>query len=354
MEPVSPEPWSSVSEHSKDNTQYPDGRQTHNKPPQLHPKPLLHPQELLSASVGEPKQAVGAACTQSTSTTNAKPLEKIPNHKQSFVNPHSQTQMSSIQSDLSSLTITPAAGELPEPNPVLTTPPAYRQHRSPCFKTFMNPEQGDSGVERLFFQQRKRDRLFKAPGTAAGTNTQRRDWYTPTKFKPKVDFQSNHSHVLPPSTPRKKEVKTGLISLLTQAKDHMLRPQTKVSRLGLRMQDQPDRYTQPPFQSHQSREAPGPKSALTLRGRQFQPGSMLLSPDARAKQHPLFQAKQEVKQTQRPNWTPQGHNARSRSATRYSSLRSTYEAGQPTGCKPVHTSLRRSLSMTDRRATRYK
>lgn len=365
-------PQSSELERNKDNTQPPHragtSTQMPKKSPQLHPKPLVKPGALQNVSVGKPKHAVGAVCTRRGSQTNVEPLEKNPNQIQSDLNPLSETHISYFQSQLSSLTLTTTAEKnvrVQESNPLHTALTTLGQHRTlPCqtsFETNSNLERCNVGAQGLFFQQRNRNRLIKPLESAAGQNTQRRQWYRPLNFKPEVDFLSDYPKVLSPSISQHKEVKIGLLSSFIHPRGHICRLQTKVSRLGTRRQDQPQRHNQPRLQSHPTTEAPGSKSALTAVGthlkHRLQSGSKPFSSGTGTKAHPQPHTPQLVEPPLRLKWMPQSQTARPRPVARHSSLGTTYGTGQQAGWRPFPSSINtlgRSKSMNDRHSAGLK
>ncbi|KAG8010268.1 Protein FAM83A, partial [Nibea albiflora] len=304
------------------------GTQMHKMPLQLYPKPLVQPGARQSASVG-------AVCTQYGAQTD------VESQNQSLSNPFSQSHVSFIQSQLSSLTVTTAAEKdvrVQETNPLHIASPTHRQHRT---VDSQSPLQMNSDIkhhnvatEGLFFQQRNRDRLIKPLGIAAGQHTQSRQWYCSQNLKPKVDFESDHSKVFSPSTSRQKEAKTGLPLPLTHPRGHF--------------SGQPQKH----HQLHPTTEAPGSRSGPTAMGThlkpQFQMDSKMFSPGTENKGH--------LQQPPRLNWMPQNQAARPRHVVRRSSFDTTYRTGQQVGWRPLHsnmnTSLERNKNMADKTVCR--
>ncbi|KAL7394244.1 hypothetical protein ABVT39_022932 [Epinephelus coioides] len=339
--------------------------QIHEKPQMLHPKPPVQAETLQSVSVGKPKHTVGAVCTQHIAQTGVKPLEKNQNQTQSHSNPLSQTQVSNVQSQLKSLTIT-TPGDMKktaqESNPLHTAPHTNGQHRSVSYQSAFkkNHEHHNVGTEGFFFRQRNRDRLKEPLGIAAGLNTQRRQWNYLFNFKPQVDFLSDKPKVLPPPTSQQKQAKTGLQFRLTQPRGCTSGQQTKLSTLGPRRQDQPQRIHQPSLPSHRATEAPRSKSASAATRAhlklQLQPDSKLFLPSTHLQPHTSQQARPPPKL----NWMTQSRAERPRPVARHNSFDATYGTGQmlggQVGRRPLHSSmntpLRRSKSMNDRHSTR--
>lgn len=306
------------------------GTQMHEMPLQLYPKPLVQPGALQSVSVG-------AVCTQYGAQTD------VESQNQSLSNPFSQTHVSFIQSQLSSLTVTTAAEKdvrVQETNPLHIASPTHRQHRTvdyqPPLQINSTLKHHNVATEGLFFEQRNRDRLIKSLGIAAGQHAQSRQWYCSQNLKPKADFESDHSKVLSPSTSQQKEAKTGLLFPLTHPRGHLSGPQTKAPPLESRRQPQKH------HQLHPTTEAPGSSSGPTTMGTHLKP-------------HFQMDSKQETKghlqQPPRLNWMPQNQTARPRHVVRRNSFDTTYRTGQQVGWRPLHsnmnTSLERSKNMTD-------
>ncbi|XP_038567969.1 protein FAM83G isoform X1 [Micropterus salmoides] len=339
------------------------GAQMHGKPPQLYPKPLVQPGALQNESMGKAKHTVGAVCTQHDGQTNVEPLEKNQNHIQSHSKPLSQTQVSHVQSQLTSLTVSTTAeknARVQASDPLNTSSPAHGEHRTLRYQT---PFQINSnlehnvGTEGFFYQQRNGDRLTKPSGIAAGLNTQRRQWNCSLNFKPKMVFLSDNAKVPSPSTSQQTQVGTDLWFPLTSPRAHTSGLQ--MSSLGTRRQDQHQRHHPPPLLSHPPTETPGSKPASTAMGShpgpQIHPDSKLFLPGTGPKLHLQLHTSQQVKPPPRLNWMPQSHAARPRPVARQSSFTATYGTGQnpggEAGWRPLqsskNTSLGRSMSMTD-------
>nr|XP_033497151.1 protein FAM83A isoform X2 [Epinephelus lanceolatus] len=367
--PVLSSPQSAEIYPSVDNSQplhrAGNGTQIHEKPQMLHPKPPVQAETLQSVSVGKPKHTVGAVCTQHGAQTGVKPLEKNQNQTQSHSNPLSQTQVSNVQSQLKSLTITTPGDKkkrAQESNPLHTAPHTNGQHRSVSYQSAFkkNHEHHNVGTEGIFFRQRNRDRLKEPLGIAAGLNTQRRQWNYLFNFKPQVDFLSDKPKILPPPTSQQKQAKTGLQFRLTQPRGCTSGQQTKLSTLGPRRQDQPQRNHQPSLPSHRATEAPRSKSASAATRAHFklqlQPDSKLFLPSTHLQPHTSQQARPPPKL----NWMTQSRAERPRPVARHNSFDATYGTGQmlggQVGRRPLHSSmntpLRRSKSMNDRHSTR--
>ncbi|XP_037641630.1 uncharacterized protein LOC119497524 [Sebastes umbrosus] len=333
------------------------GTQMHEKPPQLYPNHLVQPGILQSASVGKPNLTLGAVCTQHGAQTNVEPLGKNQAQIQSHSNPLSQTHVSYVQSQPTSLAITTTAEKnatAQESIPQHAASPTHGQHRiasyQSTFKT--NLEHHNVGAEGLFFQRRNRSRLTEPSGIAAGLDTQRRQWNCSLGFKPKVDFLSDNPKVLPSSTSQQKQATTGLWFPLTHQRGPTCGLQPKVSSLGTRRHDQPQKHHQTSLQAHPTTEAPGSKSASSAveahLKHQLQSDSKVL--------HLQPHTSQQARPPQRLNWIPQSHTERLRPVACHSSFNTTYRTGQRMDgqvCwRPFHsnmnTSLGRSKSMTGR------
>nr|XP_046256099.1 protein FAM83A-like [Scatophagus argus] len=327
--------------------------QRHEKPPQLYPKPLL------SVSVGKTKHTVGADCNQHGAQTNVEPLEKSHNQIQNPSNPLSQSLELDIQSQFTSLPVTTTAEKnvkVQEPNPLQTASPTHGRHRTvryhSLFKTNSNLEHCNDS---LFVQQRYTDKLIKPLVTAAGQNTQRRQWNCSLNFKPKVDLIFDQ--VMSPSTTQQKEAKTGLVFSKTHPRGHVAGLQTQLSSLGTMRQDHPQRHHQDPLQSHPTTEAPASKPALRVMGAHRKPqpqsDSKLFSPDTATKLHLQLHTSQQAKAPPRLNWIPQSHTARSRPVVRHSSFTTAYGAGQHGDWRPFHSSMNTSLGRSKSTSGRH-
>ncbi|XP_040900020.1 protein FAM83C [Toxotes jaculatrix] len=326
------------------------GTQTHTKPPPLYSKPLGQPRILQSVSVEK------NTLIRADAKTHVEPLEK--NHNQ--IQSHSKTLG---QPQLAGRNITTAAAEVQESNPLHTANPTRRQHTAVCYQSAMRKNSSldhDSlGTERLFFQQRNRNRPTQTSGISAGFNTQRGQWSCSLNFKPKVELQSDNPKILSPSTSQQKQAKTGLQFPLTHLRGHTSGLHNKVSPLGTRRQDQPQMHHQPLHLSHPTTESPGSKLTSAAMGAQLQADAKLFSPSTRAKQHLWLHTSQPPPGL---NWMLQSYTTRPRPVTRTSSFDITYGTGQRTGGQPgwrpahgnMNTSLGRSKSLTDRRKAGFK
>ncbi|XP_032373543.1 uncharacterized protein LOC116690587 isoform X2 [Etheostoma spectabile] len=336
------------------------GTQMHEKSPQLCLKSLIQPGSLQSVSVGE--HPTGAGFTQLGPQTHVEFLEKNPPQIQSHSNPLSQPHVSNVQSHHFLTATAEKNARAQESNPLHTASPTHNQHRllsyQSTFRTNLEPHY--VGTEGLFFHQRNRNRLTENPGIGAGLDTQRQQWNYFLNFKPKADFLSDNPKVLPPFTLQQKQAKTDPWLPLTHPTGHTSILQTKVSSLGTRRQDHPQRPHQPTLQLHQTTEAPGSKSASLAMGAHLQPqlqsDSKLFLPGTGATQHLLAHTSQQSRPPPRLNWMSQSRTERPRPVARHSSFSSTYGTGQPTdgqvGWRPFHssmnTSVRRSQSMAHR------
>lgn len=326
------------------------GTHVHEKPPQ--PKPLVQPGALKTVSMGKTKRRLGAVGTQPDAQKKREPLEENKNKIQSHLNPLSQTPFSDIQSQLTSLTVTMTAEKnvkVQEPTPPHTVStrqgPQRAVHYQSLFKTAERPDLQSPHYGARELNQRTGDRLIKPPGTAAGLNPQRRQWYCSLNFKQKMDFVADHPTVLSPSTSQQKQSKTGVLFPSTHLRGH-----TSALQTGTRGQDQLLRPHQPLHQSHPTTEAPtAPKAVSTHHKPQLQSDYRLFSPATGTKLHLQPHTSQQVTSTPRLNWS---HAARPRPVARHSSFGTTYGMGQQVGWRPFHSGMNlplgRSKSMTDR------
>ncbi|KAA8591501.1 hypothetical protein FQN60_016875 [Etheostoma spectabile] len=308
------------------------------------------PRSLQSVSVGE--HPTGAGFTQLGPQTHVEFLEKNPPQIQSHSNPLSQPHVSNVQSHHFLTATAEKNARAQESNPLHTASPTHNQHRllsyQSTFRTNLEPHY--VGTEGLFFHQRNRNRLTENPGIGAGLDTQRQQWNYFLNFKPKADFLSDNPKVLPPFTLQQKQAKTDPWLPLTHPTGHTSILQTKVSSLGTRRQDHPQRPHQPTLQLHQTTEAPGSKSASLAMGAHLQPqlqsDSKLFLPGTGATQHLLAHTSQQSRPPPRLNWMSQSRTERPRPVARHSSFSSTYGTGQPTdgqvGWRPFHSSMNTS------------
>ncbi|XP_035862549.1 protein FAM83A isoform X2 [Sander lucioperca] len=336
------------------------GTQMHEKPPQLCLKPLIQPGALQSVSVGE--HTIGAVCTQLGAQTHVEFLEKNQPQIQSHSNPLSQPHVSNVQSHHFIATTAEKNARAQESNPLYTASPTYDQHRivsyQPTFR--INLEHHYVGTEGLFFHQRNRNRLTEHSGIAPGLDTQRRQWNYLLNFKPKADFLSANPKVLPPSTLQQKQAKTDLWLPLTHPRGHTSGLQTKVSSLGTRRQDHPQKHHQPSLQLHQTTEASGSKSASSALGAhlkpQLQSDSKLFLPGTGATQHLQPHTSQQARPPPRLNWMSQSRTERPRPVARLSSFSTNYGTGQQTdgqvGWRPFHSSMNTSVGRSQSTADR--
>ncbi|XP_068592007.1 protein FAM83A-like [Cebidichthys violaceus] len=322
--------------------------QMHEEPLQLYPKPLVQ-------SVGKSKHAVGAVLTQHGASVE--PLEKNAAPIQSHSNPLSLTNVSHVQSQLTSLTINTTSekhARAPESIPVHTASPTRGQHRIVSFQSTVgtNLEHHHVGAEGLVFWQRNRNRLTEPSGIAAGLDTKRRQWHYSLKY----NFLSDYHKELPPSTTQQKQAKTGPWFPLSHQRGPTSGFQTNMSSLGTRRQDQPQRHHQPSLQANPTTEAPGSKSTSSAMGAclkpQLQSNSKLFSPGTGA----ILHLQPHTSQQGRLNWMTQSRTERPRPVARHSSFNTTYGTGQTTDRqadlrlyhRSRNTSLGRSKSMTDK------
>lgn len=238
--------------------------------------------------------------TSSSTSAHFQSQEEISHRDSSSSDPISDSLMSTIHSELSSLTITNHVGQVPESNLKHMAPPLSRKDMPPCLTNYLKPEVViGGGVKGPGTWQRQRYILLEAARTVVRPNMPRQDWSCPPNLKPRVKFQSTCSQALSPSLPVKKDRNAGFPSFLTHAKEHILKtPQASFHRT--QVQEQANWYCQRSrFLSHQS-----VKSTLSAPA-QYMPGSMLLAPDSGAK-----------------------HDTQDRPSARRSSIRGAYEARQ--------------------------
>lgn len=292
------------SNRSKEMTQ-PAGSAVCPKPPQ-------------SVPASKSETAGGAVYTCHGSQRNGEPLGDRRNHVQNHLSPLSRTQVSHIESQLSGLTVSPAA---------LKTFPTQRQCRTVQYQT-ADPNQDYSSVRArsLFFQQNEKDRSVNTLEIAVHQKN-KHQWFNTRHFRAKTNFLSPCPKSPSSSTPPMNDLKKDLLLPL-------IRP--RGLRCGLQgREDHPPRLQSPPTMQP-STSVP----AAHLKA-QLQAGSKVLSPGAKPNQEaPL-----------RLNWKSKSHAAKSKLSPRHSFLSSLY---RPVW-RPFHSStanlcsvsLRRSISFTE-------
>lgn len=271
---------------------------------QVRPKP---PQNV-SASAPEPPG--GAARSHHGSQRNGETLSDSRK-------PWSPAQVSHVQSQLSSLTVS-AAAQKTFPTQRQCTPVQYQPPN-------LNLNYSNVGAHGLFFHQNEKARSVKTLGTAECQKS-KHQWLHTQSFRAKTDFLSPPRKIPPPSTPQLKDLKKDLLVPLIQPRGH---------------QGRKDHQTR--LQPHPVTQASSPSVPAAHLKPQLQTGPQFLSPAAQPSQEsPL-----------RLNWKSQRHAAKPKLAPRHSFLSSLYRPAW----RPFHSNasalLRRSKSWTETQPSRF-
>ncbi|XP_067367373.1 protein FAM83D-like [Channa argus] len=300
-------------EHSKVGDPHRAGiaSQNHTKPPQLHPKPMASPGTQHDVCMERPKHTAGSISTLHDAQRYVESLERNQNHLQNHSNPLGQTHISSVQSQLDSLTVSTKA----EKNPGI-------QKSNPLDTE--NPITGP---------------LRKPSGNGTSLNTPGGQWNYSLNLKAKMELPSDHFKPL---------------SHFRNSGGYASGLETKESSLAFK------RHGQPPPPLHLSTDGPGFKS--TVIGHHFklqlQTDTKPFLPGGRAMLHLQPHTSHQVKPSPKLNRVPQSHAARPRPLARTSSFDTTYRMGKMMGGQlswgPFHsnmTLLQRSKSLTERRTS---
>lgn len=230
------------------------------------------------------KPAGGAVYLCHGSRRNGEPLHDSRNHVQNHLSPLNPAQVSRVECQLSSLSVSPAA---------LKTFPTQRQCRTVQYQTDYSSDCARS----LFFQQNENDRSLQTLGTAVRQKN-KHQWFNTQIFRAKTDFLSPCANGPSSSTPQMNDFKKNLLLPLTW-------PRRLRCGLQVRKDYQPRLQSPPTMQ-------PSTSVPATCLKAQLQAGSKFLSPGTNPNQEaPL-----------RLNWKSTSHAAKPKLSPRHSLLSS--------------------------------